>query len=234
MRGELFIKGKNKCLYRTSNEQVLALEFKNEQSEYDGEKRVKFKQKAELRKEICKAIFEYLESYRVFTHYLRENGSDELLVKKLKMFDFSVQVRNVAAGLFCRRFNTEEGKTLSYPVIEYYLKDQQLNEPMMTETHVFALGLATPDELRLINRLASKVNVVLKAMFERRGMLLADLRLEFGKHGTQVMVGDEISPETFRVRFLEQEDGRGKNRLDFTNSNAAEAYQFVLQKVKGR
>ena len=137
--------GKTKCIYNTDIDEQVIIEFKDADSKFDGEKKAKFKNKAILKNTISNVLFEFLEGYNIPTHFNRKINETQMLAKKLRMIPIYVIIRNVAAGTLCERFKLEKGTILKYPVIEYYLKDEKLNYPMILESHAYAFEYAAPE-----------------------------------------------------------------------------------------
>jgi phosphoribosylaminoimidazole-succinocarboxamide synthase len=192
---ELLYEGRTKKLFQIDRPDQLVAEFKSIVNP-DAKKKGKGKGSGALRNEISSYLFEYLEGFHIPTHFVKQLSDTQMLVKRLEIIPIFVRVFNVATGLLAKRFDLREGTKLSFPVIEHYLKNPDATNPWINEFHVYSFRLATPEELRLINRLASKVNAVLRALCERRDLLLASLTMEFGRHKGQILVGDELTPET--------------------------------------
>lgn len=223
--------GKTKRLFSAEREDQLIIEFKDVESVFDGDKKAKFKNKGALRNNISKAIFEYLGSYNIPTHFSEKVSDKEMRVRKLNMIPLIVIIRNVAAGSLCERFKVEEGAELKYPIIEYYLKNEELNNPLILESHAYAFGYATPDEMKHISRLASKINAVLKSYLERRKLKLIDYKLEFGRYQNQIYLGNEITPDTSRLWDMLEDDKLDKEHFSFENNKAEKSYQEISQRL---
>jgi phosphoribosylaminoimidazole-succinocarboxamide synthase len=189
----LIYEGKAKCLYATDREDYLVQEFKDEFPDGEGGRKNPVPGKGESNNGISSFLFQYLESYHVPTHFVERYGPTEMLVRKLAMIPIEVEMYNIANVKLAKTFALVEGSQLEYPILEYYLKSDPLGDPMINEYHALALGYAQPDEMRTVGRLASKINAILKSFFERRGLLLASFKIEFGKQNNQIYVGDEIS-----------------------------------------
>lgn len=186
---------------------------------------------ATLANEISSYLFKYLAGFRIPTHFMDKVSSSEMLVKQLTMIPLEVRVHNVAAGEFCKRFGMREGTELTVPIIEHYYKNPDLGNPLTNEFHIYSLGLATPEQLRAINRLASKTNVVLKSFFDRRELKLLSMNLEFGFVGNQIMIGDEISPRTCRFADMQKKERGGKDIFSSENDDTLEAYMEVRNRI---
>ncbi len=201
MRKKKLYEGKSKKLYECENEAELIQEFKDDAVTSHKNKPVLVKGKGALNNQISAQVFRYLNSFHIPTHFIRELSEKEVLVKKLEMIPIIVMVRNIATGTLVQRYGMAEGKELECPIIEYYLKDEERDDPMINEDHIISFGHATSSEIKEIHRLASKINVILKAFFQRRYLKLVDIRLEFGRLNGKIVLGDELSLNT--CRFLD-------------------------------
>ncbi|MDZ7331951.1 MAG: phosphoribosylaminoimidazolesuccinocarboxamide synthase [candidate division KSB1 bacterium] len=191
--------GKTKKLYSLEESDQLIQEFKDDAMGFEASSAELIKGKGIINKDISCYLFHYLEGFHIPTHYVKDLGGREMLVRRLEMIPLEIAIRNIVAGSLTQRFGLEAGKELNYPIIEFYLKDEQRNNPMINPSHAIALQLATPDEIRVIERLTSKINAVLKSFFQRRNYRLVDLALEFGRAKDKLVLGDEISLNTFRL-----------------------------------
>ncbi|MBD3226266.1 MAG: phosphoribosylaminoimidazolesuccinocarboxamide synthase [Caldithrix sp.] len=231
----LFYEGSRKRISRAGKDDLLVLQFKDAETEFDGEKRSKFKNKCVLKTKITKTLFEYLEGYNVPNHYHTCLGTDSIEVFKLDMLPVKVMIRNVAAGSLCRRFAVEEGTMLKYPILEYYLQNDELEQQLISESHAYAFGYAQPEEMKHISRLASKVNAVLKSYFERRHVKLIDFQLQFGRCNNKIMVGDEISPDNFRIWEIKNgTNAFNKQTFSFKDEKAKKSYDELLIRLIGK
>jgi phosphoribosylaminoimidazole-succinocarboxamide synthase len=194
---ELFYQGKAKRLYLTDRPELIIQEFSSHSTSPDGNK-ASNEDKGILNNQISSYLFEYLAGYHIPTHFVQQLSDSEMLVKRLEIIPFDVVVRNTVSGSLSEHYGMKEGIDLPHPIFEHYLKVDHLQFPLLNEYHILAMGLAAPDEMKLVNRIASKVNVVLKSFFQRRGLKLIDCTLEFGRHNGQIMLGDEISPDSCR------------------------------------
>ena len=230
-KGELLYEGKAKKLYATDNPDLVIQEFKDDATAFNGKKKGTIKDKGVVNNRISAFIFEFLESYHVPTHFEKVLSDREMLVKKLDIIPVEVVMRNIATGSLVKRYGLEEGKELDYPVLEFYLKDDDLNDPMINEHHAVAFGLATPDEMETISRYATKINAILKSFFIRRKIRLIDFKLEFGRFKDRILLGDEISPDTCRFWDLETGEKLDKDRFRQDLGRVEEAYQEMLNRI---
>lgn len=224
--------GKAKILYETDNEDLLIQEFKNDASAFDGKKKGSIKGKGPINNQISAHLFTFLESYHIPTHFVRTLTDNSMVIKKLTIIPLEVVVRNVATGSYVKRFGVKEGKTFEKPLIEFFLKDDAKHDPFITKDEILASALVTPDELRLLERYAHKINAVLKSFFMRRSITLVDFKLEFGRNKNgKLILGDEISPDTCRFWDVESGEKMDKDRFRHDLGKVEEAYQEIFQRV---
>lgn len=219
--------GKTKKLYESESEHELVQEFKDDAIATSDALVQNTKGKGACNSQISATLFRFLDSYHIPTHFIRELSEKEMLVKKLDMIPVVVMVRNIAAGSLVQRYGMAEGKELECPIIEYYLKDDERDDPMINEDHVVSFGHATSSEIKEMHRLSSKINAVLKAFFRRRDLKLVDVRLEFGRYLGKLVVGDELSLNTCRFNDLKNPE---QGIIDGDNKN----YQERLLEIKKR
>jgi phosphoribosylaminoimidazole-succinocarboxamide synthase len=220
--------GKTKKLYEVDSEKEVILEFKDDVIDANGVKKGVVKGKGIINNKMSSFLFRLIDSYNIPSHFIKQISERDMLVKKMQMIPIGVIIRNVAAGSLVERYGVEEGKELECPIFEFYLKDDERHNPMINEGHIISFGHASANELREIHRLASKVNVVLKDFFRRRGYKLVDFRLEFGRYNEHVYIGDEISADTCSFWDL---DAGEKARLSVEPSPLPGAYQKLLKRV---
>ena len=228
---EMLHEGKAKKVWSTEDPQLIIQEFKDDATAFDGKKKGQIKNKGIINNEISSYLFNYLENYYVPTHFVKKLNDRQMLCKKLDIIPIEVVMRNIAAGSLCKRYNVEEGKVLDTPVIELYLKNDDLHDPLMNEYHAYAFGLATPEEIRTIVRSATKINAVLRSFFERRNLKLVDFKLEFGRHKKQILLGDEISPDTCRFWDVISDEKLDKDRFRLDLGKVEEAYEEVKSRI---
>ena len=192
---ELIIEGRGKNFYQSDKPDLIILEFKHKGAT-NGEKETK--ELSALRSKISSYLFKYLDGFHIPTHFVNKISDTELLVKRLETIPLFVRVYNLASGTLVKRFGLKDGTGLNFPVVEHYQKNGEGGSAWVNEYHIYAFGIATPEEFKQINRIASKVNAVLRGLCDRRQLMLADLQLEFGRYKGQVVLGDELSPLTCR------------------------------------
>lgn len=230
----VILEGSTKNIISTKKDDEVLLLFKDSETAFDGEKKAKFKDKGLIRKKISKCVFEFLDSYNIPNHYIKEDDGNTLLVKKLEMIPLSVVIYNIAAGALSRRFKLKQGQILKYPVIEYYLKKENGNDLFIAESHAYAFDYATPEEMKHIARLSSKVNAVLKSFMDRRRLKLVNYKLEFGRYRNQIFLADEITPDTARLWHIGDENKVNMKYFNFENSKAKQAYNQIYERFLGK
>jgi len=228
---DLLYEGKAKILYLTEDTDVLIQVFKDDLTAFNGTKKGRFDGKGEICNSISTYLFEFLENYHVPTHFVKKLGEREMLVRRLEMIPIEVVVRNVATATLAKTYNIPEGQMLQYPIVEYFLKDDRLGDPMINEHHAYAMGFATPEEMKMISRVASKVNAIFKSFFDRRGLLLVDFKLEFGKQGRRLLIGDEISPDTCRIWDKKTNKKMDKDRFRYDMGGVDKVYRELLGRI---
>ncbi|MDP8239566.1 MAG: phosphoribosylaminoimidazolesuccinocarboxamide synthase [Candidatus Hatepunaea meridiana] len=229
---ELILEGKAKRLYTTEDEALVIQEFKDDASAFNGVKKGSISKKGEINCAISSIFFEYLESYHVPTHFIQIQAPNEMLVKKVDIVLIEAVMRNIATGSLVKRLGFQDGKALDHPVFEIYLKNDDLGDPLINEYHAYALGIALPDEIRSIFRITAKVNAILKSFLERRGLILVDFKLEFGRDEKgELIIADEISPDTCRFWDRKTHKKLDKDRFRFDMGGVDQAYQEILERI---
>ena len=230
-KGKLLNEGKAKKMYATNDPDRVIMHFKDDATAFDGDKKGTIKKKGEHNVAISTVLFKFLESYQIHTHFVQVLKPNEILVKKLEIIPVEVVMRNIAAGSLCKRYGIKEGELLTYPILELYLKDDSLHDPMINVDHACAFGYALPDEMQTIDRIARKINAVLKSFFSRRELQLVDFKLEFGRHDGDILLGDEISPDTCRFWDASTGEKLDKDRFRFELGNVEGAYEEVRSRI---
>lgn len=226
--------GKAKVLYATDRPDVVRLVFKDEATAGDGAKRAVFPEKGRLNRAISAALFRVVAAAGVPVHLVAEDGEDALLVKRLTMIPVEFVVRNIAAGSLAKRLGIEPGRELPQPILEHYLKNDELHDPWVNETHVEALGIASARDLAEGNSLALQVNAALRPFLLSRGLILVDFKLEFGRDQEgRLILGDEISPDTCRFWDAATRDVLDKDRFRRDMGDVLGAYREVHRRVCG-
>ena len=207
------------------------IEFKDDATAFDGSKKAQFRGKGWLNAQISAHLFKILEERGIKTHFIGVAGDNRLIVERLKMYPVEVVVRNVVAGSLKKRLPLEEGTELREPIVELYYKDDALHDPMINHYHARILGISE-DELREMERIALKVNDVLREYFRKKGIILVDFKLEFGKNERgEIVLGDEISPDTCRFWDAETRRSLDKDVFRFDRGDLISAYEELYRRL---
>jgi len=231
-RGELLYEGKAKKVYRTDDPDLYLVEFKDDATAFDGTKKDRLPEKGILNNKLATIFFSLLEKKGVETHFVRWVSEREMLVKALEIIPVEVIVRNIAAGSISKRLGIPEGFALQRTVIEFCYKNDALHDPMINHYHIYALGLASEHEMASLETAALEVNAVLTPYLKKRGIILVDFKLEFGRHQGKILLGDEISPDTCRLWDSSSGEKLDKDRFRRDLGGVVEAYREVLRRVE--
>ncbi|MCO4785750.1 phosphoribosylaminoimidazolesuccinocarboxamide synthase [Marinomonas atlantica] len=229
-RQELYA-GKAKSVFRTDDPDKMVLVFRNDTSAFDGKKVEQLDRKGMVNNKFNAFIMSKLEAAGIPTHFEALLSDTECLVKCLDMMPIECVVRNVAAGSLCRRLGVTEGQELAPPTFELFLKNDELGDPMINESHVESFGWAEPEHLAKAKELTYQVNDVLKALFAEGGMILVDYKLEFGLFNGKVVLGDEFSPDGCRLWDAETKEKLDKDRFRQGLGGVIEAYEDVGRRI---
>ncbi|TGN41485.1 phosphoribosylaminoimidazolesuccinocarboxamide synthase [Marinobacter confluentis] len=229
-RQELYA-GKAKSVYRTDDPDRFVMVFRDDTSAFDGQKKEQLSRKGMVNNRFNAFIMEKLEAAGIPTHFEGLLSDTESLVKKLDMIPVECVIRNVSAGSLCRRLGVEEGQTLNPPTFELFLKNDAMHDPMVNESLAVTFGWATDDELAQMKGLTYQVNSVLKNLFEEAGMLLVDYKLEFGRSGGEIVLGDEFSPDGCRIWDKETRKKMDKDRFRQGLGDVIETYEEVGRRL---
>lgn len=229
-REELYA-GKAKSVYRTDDPDRFVMVFRDDTSAFDGEKKEQLNRKGMVNNRFNAFIMEKLEAAGIPTHFEGLLSGTESLVKKLDMIPVECVVRNVSAGSLCRRLGVEEGLELNPPTFELFLKNDAMHDPMVNESLAVSFGWAKADELARMKELTYQVNDVLKALFDEAGMLLVDYKLEFGRAGGEIVLGDEFSPDGCRIWDKETRKKMDKDRFRQGLGDVIETYEEVGRRL---
>lgn len=230
-KGELLYEGKAKKVYRTENRELFLVEFKDDATAFNGQKKGTIRDKGELNNKISAHLFRLLEREGIATHFVEQTGDREMLVKALEIIPVEVVVRNIAAGSLARRLGLDEGTPMARTVVEYYYKSDELGDPLINDDHIAALNLAGAAEMAAIRKTALAVNDFLRRYMDERNLILVDFKLEFGRHSGRILLGDEISPDT--CRFWDKESGEklDKDRFRRDLGGVEDAYREVWKRL---
>ncbi len=230
-RGRKIYEGKWKVLFETKDPSLLILRFKDVPLLPPTAGRMKVPKRGAMKIQISAALFMLLQKNGIPTHFMEVLGERDMLVRRLEMIRLEVVLRNIAAGTLAKRLGLEVGTTLPAPVLEFYYKSDALGDPLLNEYHVRALGLASSEELRVIRETTFRANGLLLPYFAEREILLADFKLEFGRHRGALLVGDELTPDGCRFWDRITRENLGKDRRRRSPAREAAAYQEIFRRV---
>ena len=232
MKQNLIYEGKAKKIYSTESPEVFLQEFKDDATAFNGLKKDKIPHKGELNNQISSRIFEYLKENDIPTHFIKKVSDNEMLVYKVDIIKVEVVCRNIAAGSLVKKFGFREGTELKEPIVEYYLKSDELGDPLFTEDHIFALNLTDKYGLDIIKKMTLSINTLLKKLFLDKGIKLVDFKLEFGKDKNgNIILADEISPDTCRLWDSKTDKKLDKDRFRFDLGEVEEAYMEIKNRI---
>lgn len=231
---QVLYEGKAKRLYATDQAGVLRVEYKDEATAFNGEKKAEIAGKGTLNNRITSLLFEKLRTAGIDSHFIKQLSDREQLVKQVSIIPLEVVVRNIAAGSLSKRLGIEEGTVLKRPIVEFYLKDDALGDPLLTEEHIDMLGLAKEEEIGELRNQGLEINEVLCGFFEEIGVELVDFKVEFGI-GTdgKIILADEISPDTCRLWDAKTKEKLDKDVFRRDLGDLTQAYALILTRLGG-
>ena len=231
---ELLYEGKAKKVYATDDAELLLVDYKDDATAFNGQKKGTIAGKGAINNRVTNYIMNLLEREGVPTHFVKEISERQTLVKKVSIVPLEVIIRNISAGSFAKRFGVKEGIVFSEPTIEFSYKNDELGDPLINAYHAVALSLATKEEIETIKEMAFKVNKIMKEFFKGLKVDLVDFKLEFGrlKDGT-IVLADEISPDTCRFWDSETHEKLDKDRFRRDLGNVEDAYKEMMKRILG-
>ncbi|MDP3564031.1 MAG: phosphoribosylaminoimidazolesuccinocarboxamide synthase [Methanoregula sp.] len=228
---KLLYAGKAKSVYHTDVDGKLIVEFRDDITAFDGGKKDVLKNKGSYNAEVSAFIFEYLEKNEVKTHFVSMIDPRHMVVRELEMIPLEVIVRNVAAGSIVRNYPFKEGTKLDPPVIVIDYKDDSRHDPMLNDDLIVALRLATPTELKKIKKVALEINRLLFDLMAAQGITLVDFKIEFGRQGKTICLGDEISMDSMRLWDKKSGESLDKDVYRFEKGDVMATYNRVAQRI---
>lgn len=227
----MMYEGKAKKVFKTNDEKMVVVHYKDDATAFNGEKKGQISHKGVFNNTITSIIFEMLEKHGVETHFVEKLNDRDQLCRKVEIVPLEVIVRNVAAGSMAKRLGLQEGTELKTTVFEICYKDDSLGDPMINDTHAVAIGAATFEELKTIYAMTDKINELLKEFFMKQNIRLIDFKLEFGRYDGRILLADEISPDTCRLWDATTNEKLDKDRFRRDLGNVEEAYQEILNRI---
>jgi len=227
----MLYEGKAKKIFLTEKEDEVIQYFKDDATAFNAEKRGTILEKGIVNNKISTRLFQELAEAGIPSHFIQQMNDREMLVRRVNIILVEVVVRNRATGSIIKRLGLEEGMLIDPPLVEFFYKDDSLGDPLITEDHIRLLKLATPSQVAELRNQALKINEVLLPFFQKRGMMLVDFKLEFGLWNGQIILADEISPDTCRFWDIQTGERMDKDRFRKDLGRIEETYQEVLKRV---
>ncbi len=229
---QLLYEGKAKQVFETSHPDEVIIRFKDTATAFNGKKREELIDKGILNNAISNILFGKLEQLGVKTHLIKVLNDREIIAKKIDIIPLEVVVRNVVAGSLAKRTGLEEGREIDGGILEFYYKDDDLGDPLLNKDHIQLLHLATESEVEGLEGLAHQINQYLIDIFKSIDLILVDFKLEFGRYKDQIVLGDEISPDTCRLWDSSTKRIMDKDRFRKDLGGVMASYREVLDRLK--
>lgn len=228
---ELLYEGKAKKVYTTEDPDVLIVDYKDDATAFNGLKKGTINGKGVINNKMSNFMCEMLSNQGIPTHFIKEISDRETEVKRVEIVPLEVIIRNKAAGSMAKRLGLTEGQELLCPVVEFSYKDDALGDPMINDSHAIACGFATQEEIDKIKAMALKINDILKAYLLTKNVELIDFKLEFGRYKGDIILADEISPDTCRFWDSDTHEKLDKDRFRRDMGSVEEAYEEMAKRL---
>jgi len=233
-KGNMLYEGKAKRVYVTDDPNLYIVEYKDDATAFNGLKKGEIAGKGQLNNAISTIFMNMLKEHGIPTHFVEKLSDREQLVKRVEIVQLEVVVRNIAAGTLAKRIGLEEGTVLPKPVVEFYYKNDDLGDPLINNSHIEVLELATPEIVEQLAQYGLKINTILVDYLKTRNVTLVDFKLEFGiTPQGELILADEISPDTCRFWDADTNEKLDKDRFRRDLGNVEEAYQEMLRRLGG-
>jgi len=228
---ELLYEGKAKKVYATDDEDILIVDYKDDATAFNGQKKGTISGKGVINNKMTNFMCKMLETYCIPTHFVEELSDRETAVRRVDIVPLEVIIRNRAAGSMAKRLGLEEGMKLLCPVFEFSYKDDALGDPMINTSHALACGFATQEEIDTIRDYALKINRIMCEYFATKNVELIDFKLEFGRYKGEIILADEISPDTCRFWDMTTHEKLDKDRFRRDMGSVEEAYEEMARRL---
>ncbi|GMT42731.1 MAG: phosphoribosylaminoimidazole-succinocarboxamide synthase [bacterium] len=232
-KAEKLYEGKAKIIYATADPDLAIQYFKDDASAFNAKKKGTIREKGIVNNAVSSRIFEFLGENGVRTHFVKKLSEREMLVQRVSIIPVEVVMRNVVAGSLAKRMGIPEGKKLPKSILEFYYKDDALDDPMINEYHMLAFSMAVEEEIAKIKEAAQMVNGLLTGMFDKVGIDLVDFKLEFGRSKGGILLADEISPDSCRLWDQKTGEKMDKDRFRFDLGKVEESYGEIARRIGG-
>jgi phosphoribosylaminoimidazole-succinocarboxamide synthase len=232
--GRMLYEGKAKRMFETADPDVLLIEYKNSLTAFNAQKKAEMEGKGRYNTLISAWLFQYLSEKGIPSHFIKLVDENHQLVRKVQILPIEVVVRNITTGTLCKRLGVAEGMELPRPLIEFYLKDDALGDPLITEDHALLFKWATAEEIVSMKEKSLAVNETLRSLFLEKGIVLVDFKLEFGRDPEgKVLLADEISPDTCRFWDVDTGERLDKDRFRKDLGDVLGAYREIWRRLSG-
>ena len=228
---DMVYEGKAKKVFKTDDENVFIVDYKDDATAFNGEKKGTIVGKGVVNNRMSNFMFKLLEAKGVPTDYVEELNDRETVLKKVEIVPLEVIIRNKEAGSFSKRFGVPEGTALKCPTLEFCLKDDALGDPMINDSQIYAIGAATKEEIAKISELAYKITDVMVEFFKSVNVDLIDFKIEFGRFHGEILLADEISPDTCRFWDMDTQEKLDKDRFRRDMGGVEDAYAEMMKRV---
>ena len=228
---EQLYEGKAKKVFATDDPDLCVVSYKDDATAFNGKKKGTIVGKGVVNNRMSNFMFKMLEENGIHTHYVEELNDRDTVVKKVEIVPLEVIVRNRAAGSFSKKYGVPEGSDLASPILEFDYKSDPLDDPLVNNYHILALGLATQEEIDTIASMALKIDQLMIDFFKKCNVELVDFKLEFGRFHGEIVLADEISPDTCRFWDLDTHEKLDKDRLRRDMGGVEEAYAEMMKRI---
>lgn len=226
--------GKAKKVFATEDPDVVIVDYKDDATAFNGLKKGTISGKGVINNKMSNMMFRLMEQHGIPTHFVEELSDRETAVKKVEIVPLEVIIRNTAAGSFSKRYGVPEGKKLPITVLEFSYKNDELGDPLINDYQALAMELATPEEIETIKNMAFSINEIMKDFFKTLNIDLIDFKLEFGRFKGQIILADEISPDTCRFWDMTTGEKLDKDRFRRDMGGVEDAYKEVFARLTGK
>ena len=236
-KGKKLYEGKAKIIYDTNDKSLVIQHFKDDATAFNALKKANFEGKGVLNNRISEYLFSSLAQCGIQTHLIKRLNMREQLIKKVEILPIEFVVRNIATGSLSKRLGIAEGTVLEKPLLEYYLKNDELADPIISKEHIYSFEWATENEINIIDKMSLRINDLLQGIFRGVGIKLVDFKIEYGrvwnksKESNEIILADEISPDTCRLWDMRTEKKLDKDRFRKDLGDVIKAYQDVARRL---
>ena len=236
-KGKKLYEGKAKIIYETNENGLIIQHFKDDATAFNALKKANIEGKGVLNNRISEHLLSSLAQCGIQTHLIKRLNMREQLIKEVKIVPIEFVIRNIAAGSLTKRLGISEGAVLERPLLEYYLKNDELSDPLISKEHIYSFEWATEKEIKIIDKMSLRINDILQGIFRGVGIKLVDFKVEYGRiwnknrQANEIILADEISPDTCRLWDAKTDKKLDKDRFRKDLGNLIEAYQEVARRL---